>query len=160
LRQLEAIEEELQQLDKQIAQLAEEPRNKPLVKALREEKGVGILTALAYRTEIGHAARFHRGRHVGKFVGLTPTSHESGQQTDRKGHISRQGSPRLRKLLCEASWVRLRHDPDSREVYQRLVLKNPKKKKIALVAVMRRLAVRLWHRMLEAELKLAESSRP
>ena len=117
-----------------------------------KEKGVGLLAALVYRTEIGQARRFHRGRHVGKFVGLTPTSHESGQQKDRKGHISRQGPPRLRKVLCQASWVHVRYDPYSREAYQRLVAKNPKKKKIALVAVMRRLAVRLWHRMREAEL--------
>jgi transposase len=155
LRQLTAIEEELARLDEQIGELAKEPRHHPIVEALRQEKGVGIVTAMVYRTEIGEAGRFRRGRHVGKFAGLTPTSHESGQQNDRKGHISRQGPPRLRKVLCQATWVHVRHDPHSREFYQRLVLKNPKKKKIALVAVMRRLAVRLWHRMREAETQMA-----
>ena len=153
LRQLSGIEGEMENLDKLVGQLGNQPRHKPIVEALMEEKGVGLLTALVYRTEIGQAGRFRRGRHVGKFVGLTPTSHESGEQKDRKGHISRQGPPRLRKVLCQASWVHVRHDPHSREVYQRLVARNPKKKKIALVAVMRRLAVRLWHRMREAELK-------
>lgn len=153
LRQLRGIEDEMETLDKLVRQLGSQPRHKPIVEALMKEKGVGLLTALVYRTEIGQARRFRRGRHVGKFVGLTPTSHESGQQQDRKGHISRQGPPRLRKVLCQASWVHVRHDPHSRQVYQRLVAKNPKKKKIALVAVMRRLAVRLWHRMLEAEMK-------
>jgi len=56
--------------------------------------------------------------------------------------------------------VHVRHDPHSREFYQRLILKNPKRKKVALVAVMRRLAVRLWHRMREAEIKIAERSTP
>lgn len=157
LRQWRAIEQELKALDNLIGELAEQARHKPLVEALQKEKGVGLLTALVYRTEIGEARRFRRGRHVGKFTGLTPTSHESGQQQDRKGHISRQGPPRLRKVLCQAAWVQVRHDADSREFYQRLVEKNPKKKKIAVVAVMRRLAVRLWHRMREAELKMAES---
>jgi transposase len=157
LRQLEEIEEEMAKLDKLIQQLGNQPRHKPIVEALMKEKGVALLTAMVYRTELGQASRFRRGRHVGKFVGLTPTSHESGQQSDRKGHISRQGPPRLRKVLCQASWVHVRHDPHSREVYQRLVAKNPKKKKIALVAVMRRLAVRLWHRMREAELQQTES---
>ena len=156
LRQLRAIEEELARLDQQVEQLAEEPRHAPIVEALRQEKGVGVLTAMVYRTEIGDAGRFRRGRHVGKYVGLTPTSHESGQQNDRKGHISRQGPPRLRKMLCQAAWVQVRLDKPSREFYQKLVLKNPKKKKIALVAVMRRLAVRLWHRMREAELKTVQ----
>jgi len=158
LRQLSGIEAEMENLEKLVRELGSQPRHKPIVEALMQEKGVGLLAALVYRTEIGQARRFHRGRHVGKFVGLTPTSHESGQQSDRKGHISRQGPPRLRKVLCQASWVHVRYDPYSREAYQRLVAKNPKKKKIALVAVMRRLAVRLWHRMREVELKLETSS--
>jgi len=157
LRQLKGIEEEMGQLEKLLKELADVERHSPIIKALRKEYGVGLLTAMVYRTEIGQAARFRRGRQVGKFVGLTPTSHESGEQNDRKGHISRQGPPRLRKVLCQASWVHVGHDPQSREMYQRLVSKNPKKKKIALVAVMRRLAVRLWHRMREAELQLAQT---
>jgi transposase len=153
LRQLRGIEDEMKNLEKLVQHLGGQQRHKSIVESLMKEKGVGLLTALVYRTEIGQASRFRRGRHVGKFLGLTPTSHESGQQNDRKGHISRQGPPRLRKVLCQASWVHVRHDPHSREVYQRLVAKNPKKKKIALVAVMRRLGVRLWHRMREAELQ-------
>jgi transposase len=153
LRQLKSIEEEMGNLDKLVQHLGQQERHKPVVEALMKEKGVGLMTALVYRTEIGQAGRFRRGRHVGKYVGLTPTSHESGEQGDRKGHISRQGPPRLRKVLCQASWVHVRHDPQARQVYQRLVEKNPKKKKIALVAVMRRLAVRLWYRMLEVELE-------
>jgi len=153
LRQLKGIEGEMENLEKLVKCLGAQQRHKPIVEALMKETGVGLLTALVYRTEIGHASRFRRGRHVGKYVGLTPTSHESGQQNDRKGHISRQGPPRLRKVLCQASWVHVQHDPHAREVYKTLVAKNPKKKKIALVAVMRRLAVRLWHRMREAELQ-------
>ena|SRR5688572_5404948 len=155
LRQLDAVESELRQLDQRVQQLAKQERHQPIIEALTQEKGVGVLTAVVYRTEIGYAGRFRRGRYVGKFTGLTPTSHESGQQSDRKGHISRQGPPRLRKVLCQASWVHIRHDSDSRQRYQRLVARNPKKKKIALVAVMRQLAVRLWHRMRQAELQMA-----
>lgn len=156
LRQLRAMEAELEQLDQQMEQLAEQQRHKPIVEALKREKGVGTSTALVYRTELGYAGRFSRGRQAGRFMGLTPTSHESGQQNDRKGHISRQGPPRLRQMLCQAAWAHVRYDPHARQVYQRLVAKNPKKKKIALVALMRRLAVRLWHRMREAELAIEQ----
>jgi len=154
LRQLRWLETELEQLDQQVEQLSQQERHKPIVEALKTEKGVGTPTAMVYRTEMGYAGRFDRGRQAGRFMGLTPTSHESGEQNDRKGHISRQGPPRLRRMLCQAAWAHVRHDPHAREVYERLVAKNPKKKKIALVAVMRRLAVRLWHRMREAELAL------
>jgi transposase len=159
LRQVESLEGELAQLDALISQLAKQPRHKAIVEAITKERGVGLITAMVYRTEIGTARRFKRSRHVGKFIGLTPTSYESGQQSDRKGHISRQGPPRLRKVLCQASWVHIRYDVDSRQFYQRLVDRNPKKKKIALVAVMRRLGVRLWHRMLEAELAMTATTR-
>jgi transposase len=151
LRQLDFIETEIARIEKPIQELAAEARHRPIVEELTQEHGVGLLTAMVYRTEIGYAGRFGRGRQVGKFVGLTPTSHESGEQSDRKGHISRQGPARLRKMLCQASWVHVLHDPSAKRVYQQLVSRNPKKKKIAIVAVMRRLAVRLWHRMRRAE---------
>ena len=156
LRQLDFIETEIARVEKPIQELAAEARHQPIIKELTQERGVGLLTAMVYRTEIGYAGRFSRGRQVGKFVGLTPTSHESGEQTDRKGHISRQGPARLRKMLCQASWVHVLHDPDAKQVYQQLVSRNPKKKKIAIVAVMRRLAVRLWHRMRRAERMMQE----
>jgi transposase len=152
LRQLKSVGEESERIQQPIEQLSRESRHKPFVDELTQEHGVGLLTAMVYRTEIGYAGRFQRSRQVGKFVGLTPTSHESGQQNDRKGHISRQGPPRLRKMLCQASWVHICHDARARQIYEQLVSRNPKKKKIAIVAVMRRLAVRLWHRMRKVEL--------
>lgn len=158
LRQLKFHEEEIEMMEKPIQQLACEPRYKPIVEELTQEKGVGVLTAMTYSTEIGYAGRFGRGRQMGKFSGLTPTSHESGQQSDHKGHISRQGPPRLRKMLCQSSWIHIRHDKNAREFYLKMVDRNPKKKKIAIVAVMRRLAVRLWHRMRKAELEMEKAA--
>ena len=128
-QQLQFIEQEIQRMQKPLEQLTNEPRHKPMIEELTQEAGVGLITAMVYRTEIGYAGRFRRGRQVGKFAGLTPTSHESGQQHDRKGHISRQGPPRLRKMLCQASWAHIRHDAQLRRSYQQLVLRNPKKKK-------------------------------
>jgi transposase len=153
LRQLAAMEAELDQMEKLLEALAAQPRHKALVEELRKESGVGLVTAMVYRVEIGYAGRFRRGRQVGKFNGLIPSSHESGQQSDRKGHITRQGSRRLRKVLCQASWVHIRYDRDAQQFYQKLVKRNPRKKKIALVAVMRRLSVRLWHRMRKVEIQ-------
>jgi transposase len=154
-RQLSWIEDEIARIEKPVEQLAQEPRHKTIIEELRKEPGVGLLTAMVFRTEMGYGGRFQRGRQVGKFAGLTPTSHESGQQNDRKGHISRQGPPRLRRMLCQASWVHIQHDENGKRIYEQVVARNPKKKKIAIVAVMRRLAVRLWHRMRKAELAMA-----
>jgi hypothetical protein len=41
---------------------------------------------------------------------------------------------------------RIRTDQGTRTAYAKLVEKNPKKKKIAVVAMMRRLVILMWHR--------------
>jgi transposase len=154
LRQMEFLEGEMQRLDEAMQELAESPRWKPVADALMKEKGVGLRTAMKYATDIGDFSRFRRGRQVGAYYGLVPMSHESGENSDRKGHISREGSPRTRQYLCQSAWSRVRYDEQEREVYGRIVARNPKKKKIALVACMRRLAVRLWHVGLQAQLQM------
>ena len=154
LRQLEFLENEIDHLNEAMKQLAETPRWQPIIEALMKEKGVGLMTALKYATDIGDFSRFRRGRQVGAFYGLTPSSNESGDNHDRKGHITREGSASGRQVLCQSTWSRVRHDEQEREVYRRLVLKNPKKKKIAVVACMRRLAVRLWHVGFQAQLQM------
>ena len=70
--------------------------------------------------------------------------------SDRKGHITRQGPRRLRRLLAQAVQMWVRWDPKAAEGYRRLVGKSPKRKRIAKVAMMRRLAIRLWHAALDA----------
>lgn len=149
-RQLEALEEEAGQLDEAVAAWAARPRYAEAVKALDALAGVGLLTAMVFLTEMGEVGRFDNRREVGSFMGLAPSSHESGEAQDRKGHITRQGSSRLRRVLCQATWARIRTDPETRAFYERLVGRNPKKKMIAVVACMRRLGVRMWHRAVEA----------
>jgi transposase len=154
LRQLEFVEEEMGRAEEGMKELANRARWKPIVDALMEEKGVALKAALKYATDIGDFGRFRRGRQVGAYFGLTPSSAESGETDDRKGHITHQGPASSRKILCQAAWSRVRHDKQEREVYMRIVAKNPKKKKIALVASTRRLSVRLWHIGRQAQLKM------
>jgi len=155
LRQLEFTAGEIKLLDQAVEELCEKPHLKPIVEKLDAEEGVGRLTAAAYAAEIGDFSRFRRRQQIGAYWGVTPGSQESGEVGDRKGHITRQGSPRMRRLLCQAAWSRVRHNKVEQEVYQRLVRKNPKRKKIAVVAAMRRLSIRLWHvgRQAQEEMK-------
>ena len=150
LRQFEALEAERRSLDREIGQMGESPRYAPQVERLTALKGVGVLTALVFLTEMGNVLRFDNRRQVGAYVGLAPSSHESGAQSDRKGHITRQGSGRLRKALCQATWSRIRYDPRTRLLHERLVRKNPQKKKIVVVACMRQLAILMWHQAVES----------
>ena len=145
LRHLGFLEGEVKRLDVQVENLAQEDRYREPARALQNLKGVGLLTAMVYLTEMGDLSRFPNRRTIGAYFGLVPSSHESGESSDRKGHITHQGSARVRKVLCQATWSRIRTDPGEKCVYERIVAKNPKHKKIAVVALMRRLAILMWH---------------
>ena len=152
LRQIKMLEQEVAILDREVARLSETPRYAESARELvKQLKGVGLLTAMVFLTEMGDLSRFSNRRQVGAYLGLVPSSHESGEANDRKGHITREGSGRVRRVLCQATWARITHNPEERDVYDRIVQRNPKHKKIAVVAVMRRLGVRMWHVGLAAQ---------
>ena len=151
VRHWEWVEEEKAKLDAQVQALSRTDRHAGPVAALMGQKGVGPVTAMVYLTEMGDLSRFRNRREVGSFLGLVPSSHESGEQADRKGHITHQGPARVRKVLCQAVWARIRTVASERASYDRLVARNPKQKKVAVVARMRRLAVVLWHVGLPAQ---------
>jgi transposase len=151
MRQLGALEQEMETLDQEVRKLAASPRYAPVVAAMRRDKGVGTLTAMVLATELGDLDRFKNRRQIGSFLGLTPSSQESGQKGDCKGHITHQGPSRVRKVLNQAVWSRIRCEPSEAAFYERLAQRNPNHKKIAVVAAMRRMGIRCWHNGLEAQ---------
>jgi transposase len=145
LRQAEQIEAELALFDAAFKTLAQKARYARAVPKLTAPKGVSLTTALVFLTELGDPTRFANRRKLAAYFGLTPSKQDSGEATDRNGHITHQGSPRVRHVLGQAAWAWVRLNPSVKRDYNRLVAKNPKKRKIAVVAMMRRLAIRLWH---------------
>ena len=103
--------------------------------------GVGALTALAFVLIIGRAERFQCGKQIASYLGLVPLEESSGQRR-RLGHITKQGNSLLRFLLVEAAQVTVRSDPEWRSKYFHLAMRRGRK--IAKVAMARRLAVRLY----------------
>jgi len=145
LRQLDRIEAEVTLFDAAIEALAQTERYARAVAKLTAPRGLSLMTAMVFLTELGDPTRFANRRKLAAYLGLVPSKHDSGETTGRHGHITRQGSGRIRHVLCQAAWAWVRLNPSVKDDYLRLVAKNPKKKKIAIVAIMRRLAIRLWH---------------
>lgn len=145
LRQLAFLEEEKYRLSRSILELSKEQRYRDQSEELLKIPGVGLITAMTFLTEIGDVKRFANRRQVGSFMGLVPSSFESGEIADRKGRITRDGPYRIRSVLNQALWVHLKYDGEEKAVYERIVEKNPKRKKKAVVACMRRLGIRMWH---------------
>lgn len=102
--------------------------------------GIGLIHARELANELGDMSQFQNEKKLFSFTGLTPTQHSSGDNI-RLGHISRQGSSILRKVLVEASWVAIAKDPSLREVYDRLSQRGGSKR--AIVGVARRLVGRI-----------------
>lgn len=105
--------------------------------------GVGPRLAEALVAVIDDPGRFRNGKQVACYVGLTPRQYQSGSQ-DRQGGISGAGNHWLRSLLVEVSWLGRHSNPWMREVYERVCGGKASRKKIAIVAVARRLLIRCW----------------
>lgn len=140
-----AFHRELLELDRAIRQLSKCERYKLPCELIQKLPGVGRLTTMVYLTEMGDLCRFKNRRQVAAYLGLCPSSFESGERNDRKGHITRQGPSRVRKVLCQAAWAGVWKDTASRREWERIRRGDPKRGKKAIVAVMRRLAIRMWH---------------
>jgi len=145
LCQLSFFESEENRLRKEILKLSREDRYRAQCERLLKIPGVGLVTAMTFLTEIGDMRRFSNRRQLGAYLGLAPSSFESGEMSDRKGRITRNGPYRVRGVLNQALWVHLKHDGVEKLTYDRLVARNPRHKKKAVVACMRRLAVCMWH---------------
>jgi transposase len=137
--------EVLDRLSPTIAELTQaieqEVEKCPEAQRLRTHPGVGSLTALAFVLIIGRAERFQCGKQIASYLGLVPSEESSGERR-RLGHITKQGNSLLRFLLVEAAQVTVRSDPQWRNQYFHLAMRRGRK--IAKVAMARRLAVRLY----------------
>jgi transposase len=135
----------LDRLNPTIAELSaaieQEVEKCPEAQRLRTHSGVGSLTALAFVLIVGEAERFQCGKQIASYLGLVPSEESSGDRR-RLGHITKQGNSLLRFLLVEAAQVTVRSDPEWRSKFFHLALRRGRK--IAKVAMARRLAVRLY----------------
>jgi transposase len=145
---IEQLGETVRQYERELERLAKELY--PETRALRQVVGVGALTALTYVLTLEERGRFKRSRQVGAYLGLVPRQQESGERRPEL-HITKAGDSYLRTLLVQcAHYIMGPFGPDTK--LRRWGLKlagagSTARKKRALVAVARKLAVllhRLW----------------
>lgn len=87
--------------------------------------------------------RFASRKEIGSYFGLVPKQFESGHMS-RKGRITKQGNPLIRNLLVEVSWLALRYNPWVRRTFRNIHRGSKLRRRVAIVAVARRLVVRAW----------------
>ncbi len=140
LDQLELFTRQIEQLEALLDTLV---AGDPRTVLLTTIPGVGPRTAEAIVTTLDDAGRFKNQRQVAAYVGLTPRRYQSGNM-DRQGRISKRGNPVVRKTLNQAAWSAIRCNPYFLAVFLRISGGRKSRRKLAIVAVMRKLLVLAW----------------
>ena len=169
---LEETEAKIDRFDKRIEEISTESTYVQPVKQLRCFLGIDTHTALSLVAETGDFKRFRKGNIYAAYLGLAPGEHSSSDNQNRLG-ITKAGNSHLRKLLIEAAGgickgvighkskaLRARQEGNKPEViayadiantrlrrrYYRLI-RNGKKRNVAVAAVARELACFIWGMM-------------
>lgn len=140
-RQIEVLEEQNIAAHRQPAQGSVEAKAVQLA-AL---KSIGPVVAQELANEVFYRS-FDNRRQVGSYVGLTGTPYDSGTSRREQG-ISKAGNHRARTMAVELAWLWLRHQPGSaltRWFHERVGTAKGRVRKIAIVALARKLMVALW----------------
>lgn len=119
---------------------------------LRRLKGIGPIFAGTLVREVFYRD-FNNRREVASYVGLAPAPFNSGEMVRDQG-ISKAGNRRARTTAIEMAWLWLRHQPNSALAVwfrDRVGAVKGRLKRIAIVALARKLVVALW-RFLETGL--------
>ena len=150
---IDALAPVIERLDGELHQRA---KADPRVKVLRTLPGVGEFTALVILAEIGDITRFGSARKLASWAGLTPTVRGS-DLTVRHGHISKQGSAWLRWVLNQAAQTAKR-SPEFAATYAAIAKRRGKK--IATIAIARKLLTRAYHLLATAQAAGTPAPRP
>lgn len=146
MERMRLAKEQLSELEKTLEQQLSAPVQERIA-ALQRLKAVGPVSARRLVLEL-FWRQFQNRRQVGACVGLCPMPYDSGESRKDQG-ISKAGAGKVRALLIELAWCWLRHQPQSSLAAwfrQRTSSssQNKRMRRIAIVAVARRLVIALW----------------
>ena len=156
LREIELIELLIRQiaeveLERDTVELDAEGNQSP-VALLARLKAIGPQIAAVLYLE-GLYRSFANRREVAAYAGLVPTPWRSGT-IDREQGISKAGNRRLRHIMIELAWLWVRHQPDSalsRWFRARVGTERGRIRRVAIVALARKLLIALWRYVTHGE---------
>jgi transposase len=138
-RQLAAIEELTEQIREADAELIKAAGEDETCQRLMTVPGVGARTAIRFVAALDEIGRFPGAHGVESYLGLVPGEHSSAEHQRRTG-ITKAGPSALRWTLVQASWIAMRHAPKDSMVVWAHQLEQRRGRKIAVVALARKLA--------------------
>lgn len=138
LKKLELVETQIEEVEELLDKEIDGDKN---IEKLTEIPGVGKQLASAYVAFIGDGSRFPNASTIGAATGLVPRL-DMSSTVCRMGHITKCGNKNLRTLLILAAWshVRARDGGALKDKFLYMTRFQSKGKKIAIVAIARKLA--------------------
>jgi transposase len=81
--------------------------------------GIGNVLGASILSEIGDINRFESPEKLAAFAGIDPSVKQSGQFMGNQNHMSKRGSPYLRRAIWLAATAAILHDPALRAFYDK-----------------------------------------
>ena len=148
LETLFKLEDQLQEINKLIRELAKEERYKEKINLVTSIPGIGIIAGMVILTEIGDINRFSRIDQFNSFVGFIPNVYASGEK-EYVGQLTKRGNHHLRSIIIECSWWAIRKDPALLIAYEKLCKRMKPNK--AIIRIARKLLSRLRYILMNNE---------
>lgn len=114
LEQIKLVEEQMAELDAIIAQKVS--TISPVATTI---PGFGPVLGAVLVGEIGDIRRFDSAAKLVAFAGIDPSLRQSGEFEGSKIHMSKRGSPHLRRAIWMAAMNASKNDPTLKEYYQK-----------------------------------------
>lgn len=133
INQLEFIELQVKMLDEQITIYMK--RTNSFITTI---PGIGPVLGAVITSELGDISRFSEAKKVVAYAGLDASVSQSGDFEGSRMHMSKRGSPYLRRAIFTAANVASRCDPSLSAYYQRLKARG-KHHNVVVGAVARKL---------------------
>lgn len=112
VEQIELLESQILNLEKEIGEIFSQLNSK-----ITQIPGIGPILGAVILSEIGDINRFSSSKKLVAFAGIDPSIKQSGGFLSSENHMSKRGSPYLRRALWIASFVNINHNKEMISLY-------------------------------------------
>jgi len=114
LDEIQSLTEKADELEKRISSLLKE-----FDSTITSVPGIGPILGACILSEIGDVTRFRSADKLTAYIGVDPSVNQSGEYISDHAHMSKRGSPYLRRAVWMASIVAVQRDPMFRAYYDK-----------------------------------------
>jgi transposase len=140
--QVEGLRAGLLDITRQIRKLSQSEEYAANMALMLKLPGVGLVTGIAFLTQLESIDRFPNTDSLANYLGLVPNCNSSGDK-ENTGEMTYRGNKWLRELLIESAWSAARSDPALHLAFLNLCKRM--KRNNAIIRIARKLLNRMYY---------------